>query len=156
MQYLQFTSWLEEGYVISRNKPRPNKYTVHGASASLELRDRPSVLHVPTEHGVCAPRLCFCFNGLGVHVPPGHVRHCARQRRRSEHILTSLGDEAALVVVALVVEGRLYRAGPCEFLHALDEPHRCRVGRMTPVELLAPGQRLPPTGSWPRGGGRRK
>jgi hypothetical protein len=60
------------------------------------------------------------------------------------------------VVVALVVEGRLYRAGPCEFLHALDEPHRCRVGRMTPVELLAPGQRLPPTGELAEGRGTAK
>jgi hypothetical protein len=56
-------------------EPRPNKYTVRGASASLEVADCPSVLHVPTEHGVSAPRLCLCFNGLGVHVPPGHVRH---------------------------------------------------------------------------------
>jgi hypothetical protein len=60
------------------------------------------------------------------------------------------------VVVALVVEGRQYRAGPCEFLHALDEPHRCRVGRMTPVELLAPGQRLPPTGELTEGRGTAK
>jgi hypothetical protein len=52
------------------------------------------------------------------------------------------GDEAALVALAPVVEGRLHRAGPRELLRALDEPHRRRVGGRTPMELRAPGERL--------------
>jgi hypothetical protein len=44
MQYLQFTSWLEEGYVISRNKPRPNKYSEIALLFSMPLLNMASVL----------------------------------------------------------------------------------------------------------------